>query len=471
MKKIVLMLAMMIATMTVSASNILYFTYNQAVRTVTCLNNQNELMIYCGYPDELPTYVIINEVWAEQIGSSFYEIWLYGFDAYTGEEIYMPIDLDCIYLMQNHSIYSAAQFLRFRHTRPQPKFVWAMPPYNPFVRLPRPKVYYYTYHYDIHRPGWHWTHYPHITYHPYYRRLPSQPAPIPHKPYTPGRERPGYNETPSGYQYNDLPLVGNITACRSQVPVQNDPSTRGGNRITSERGSTNVVVTDRSTGKRSSVDNSGRGNSSTSRTGTASESRGNSSTSRTGTASESRGNSSTSRTGTASESRGNSNTNRTGTASESRGNSNTNRTGTASESRGNSNTNRTGTASESRSNSNSRSDVSTDSRSNNGTNRTSNASESRSNSNSRTGVSTDSRSTSSTASESRSRSNSRTGSSTDSRKSTATDSRSNSSTSRSSNVTGNNNSRSSSASATSRSNSASNRSTDNSTNRRGSSSR
>ena len=441
MKKIVLMLAMMIATMTVSASNILYFTYNQAVRTVTCLNNQNELMIYCGYPDELPTYVIINEVWAEQISSSFYEIWLYGFDAYTGEEIYMPIDLDCIYLMQNHSIYSAAQFLRFRHTRPQPKFVWAMPPYNPFVRLPRPKVYYYTYHYDIHRPGWHWTHYPHITYHPYYRRLPSQPAPIPHKPYTPGRERPGYNETPSGYQYNDLPLVGNITACRSQVPVQNDPSTRSGNRITSERGSTNVVVTDRSTGKRSSVDNSGRGNSSTSRTGTASESRGNSSTSRTGTASESRGNSSTSRTGTASESRGNSNTNRTGTASESR------------------------------SNSNSRSDVSTDSRSNNGTNRTSNASESRSNSNSRTGVSTDSRSTSSTASESRSRSNSRTGSSTDSRKSTATDSRSNSSTSRSSNVTGNNNSRSSSASATSRSNSASNRSTDNSTNRRGSSSR
>ena len=238
MKKIVLMLAMMIATMTVSASNILYFTYNQAVRTVTCLNNQNELMIYCGYPDELPTYVIINEVWAEQIGSSFYEIWLYGFDAYTGEEIYMPIDLDCIYLMQNHSIYSAAQFLRFRHTRPRPTFVWAMPPYNPFVRLPRPKVYYYTYHYDIHRPGWHWTHYPHITYHPYYRRLPSHPAPIPHKPYTPGRERPGYNETPSGYQYNDLPLVGNITACRSQVPVQNDPSTRGGNRITSERGST-----------------------------------------------------------------------------------------------------------------------------------------------------------------------------------------------------------------------------------------
>ena len=206
MKKIVLMMAMMIATMTVSASNILYFTYNQAVRTVTCLNNQNELMIYCGYPDELPTYVIINEVWAEQISSSFYEIWLYGFDAYTGEEIYMPIDLDCIYLMQNHSIYSAAQFLRFRHTRPRPKFVWAMPPYNPFVRLPRPKVYYYTYHYDIHRPGWHWTHYPHITYHPYYRRLPSHPAPIPHKPYTPGRERPGYN-----------------TACRSQVPVQNDP--------------------------------------------------------------------------------------------------------------------------------------------------------------------------------------------------------------------------------------------------------
>lgn len=249
MKKIVLMLALMMATMTVAANNILYFTYSQAARTVACLNSQNELMIYCGYENELPTYVLINEVWAEQISSSFYEIWLYGYDAYTGEEIYMPIDLECIYLMQNRNIYSAAQYLRFKYTHSRPTFVWVMPPYNPFVRVARPVTYYYTYHYDIHRPGWHWHHYPHIHYHPYYRRIPGHPAPIPPKPYTPGKEYPGWHETANGYQYNDLPLVGRVTAPRSASTVQNNPTGRTGNRITGNRQDNTITVTDRTTGR------------------------------------------------------------------------------------------------------------------------------------------------------------------------------------------------------------------------------
>ncbi|MBR5352570.1 MAG: hypothetical protein IK126_02575 [Bacteroidales bacterium] len=249
MKKLVLILALMMATITVKANNILYFTYNQAARTVACLNSQDELMIYCGYEDELPTYVLINEVWAEQISSSFYEIWLYGYDAYTGEEIYMPIDLECIYLVQYGKIYSAAQYLRFRTTHIRPTFAWAMPPYNPFVRAPRPKVYYYTYHYDIHRPGWHWRNYPHIHYHPYYLRHPHHPAPMPPKPYTPGRERPGYHSTQNGYQYDDLPLVGNVTAPRSTTSVQNNPTGRSGSRITSDRKTNTITNTDRTTGR------------------------------------------------------------------------------------------------------------------------------------------------------------------------------------------------------------------------------
>lgn len=250
MRKLVLMMALMLATMTVKANNILYFTYNQAARTVACLNNQDELMIYCGYEDELPTYVLINEVWAEQINSSFYEIWLYGYDAYTGEEIYMPIDLECIYLVQYGKIYSAAQYLRFRTTHVRPTFAWAMPPYNPFVRAPRPVVYYYTYHYDIHRPGWHWRHYPHIHYHPYYMRRPNVPAPMPPKPYTPGHEYPGYHTTDNGYQYDNLPLVGRVTAPRSATTVQNNPTGRSGSRITSDRKSNTITTTDRVTGSR-----------------------------------------------------------------------------------------------------------------------------------------------------------------------------------------------------------------------------
>ena len=302
MKKIVLILALMMATFTVKANNILYFTYNQAARTVACLNSQDELMIYCGYEDELPTYVLINEVWAEQISSSFYEIWLYGYDAYTGEEIYMPIDLECIYLVQFGKIYSAAQYLRFRTTHMRPTFAWAMPPYNPFVRAPRPKVYYYTYHYDIHRPGWNWRNYPHIHYHPYYLRHPHHPAPMPPKPYTPGRERPGYHSTQNGYQYDDLPLVGNVTAPRSTSSVQNNPTGRSGSRITSDRKTNTITNTDRTTGRSTtttapsrseSLSGSGtRGNNISSRSGDnqdnpasrsgSSATRGNSSSSRSG---------------------------------------------------------------------------------------------------------------------------------------------------------------------------------------------
>ena len=316
MKKIVLMLALMIATMTVAAENILYFTYNQAARTVATLNNQDELMIYCGYEDELPTYVLINEVWAEQISSSFYEIWLYGYDAYTGEEVYMPIDLECIYLMQNRHIYSAAQYLRFKYTHSRPTFSWAMPPYNPFVRAPRPHIYYYTYHYDIHRPGWHYRDYVYMHYHPYYRRLPSHPAPIPPRPFTPGHDRPGYMEDPhGGYHYTNEPLVGNITASRSKATIQNDPTQRSGSRITSNRSDNTITVTDRATGSRSvspapsrtgevSGNTTGRGTSATGRSATTSSdnTRG-TSTSRTGSASTDNGSSrgtSTSRTGSVS---------------------------------------------------------------------------------------------------------------------------------------------------------------------------
>ena len=328
MKKIVLMMALMLATMTVKANNILYFTYNQALRTVACLNGQDELMIYCGYEDELPTYVLINEVWAEQIGSSFYEIWLYGYDAYTGEEIYMPIDLECIYLLQSGKIYSAAQYLRFRTTHARPTFVWAMPPYNPFVRAPRPTVYYYTYHYDIHRPGWHWRHYPHIHYHPYYLRRPGVPAPMPPKPYTPGREYPGYHTTEHGYQYDNLPLVGRVTAPRSATTVQNNPTGRSGNRITSDRKSNTVTTTDRVTGRGSTVNApsrteslSGRGTRDNTET-----TRGDGNTSRNGNTT-TRSGSSTSRSGDGNTSRSGSTTTRSGSSTSRSGDGNTSRSG------------------------------------------------------------------------------------------------------------------------------------------------
>lgn len=385
MKKIVLLLALMLATFTLKANNILYFTYSQAARTVACLNSQDELMIYCGYENELPTYVLINEVWAEQISSSFYEIWLYGYDAYTGEEIFMPIDLECIYLVQYGKIYSAAQYLRFRTTHLRPTFAWVMPPYNHFIRAPRPTVYYYTYHYDIHRPGWHWRLYPHIHYHPYYMRHPHHPAPVPPKPYTPGREYPGYHNTSNGYEYDNLPLVGRVTAPRSATSVRNNPSGRSGNRITSDRKSNTVTSTDRISG-RSTTSNAPSRNESLSGSGT----RGNNISSRT-EETPTRGNSNTSRTG--------SNTSRGGNDSgnnNSRTGSNTSRGGNDNDttpSRSNSSTSRSDTPTAAPSTPSENKEVTPASRSNNSSSRSSNASSTRSNNND-SGVSSSSRSTS-----------------------------------------------------------------------------
>jgi hypothetical protein len=355
MKKIVLTLALMMATLTVAAENILYFTYNQAARTVACLNNQDELMIYCGYEDELPTYVLINEVWAEQISSSFYEIWLFGYDAYTGDEIYMPIDLECIYLMQNRNIYSAAQYLRFKYTHSRPTFVWTMPPYNPFVRAPRPLTFYYTYHYDIHRPGWHYTKYPHMHYHPYYCRHPHHPAPIPPKPFTPGQNRPGYQADPNGgYHYTGEPLMGKITTTRSQMPVQNDPTNRSGNRITSNRGENTITTTDRATGSRNVTpapsrtgEVSNRGDNTSSRSGVSTDnSRGTNTSSRSGASTDNnRGTNTSSRSTTTKESgstssRGvstdNSRTSSRNSTTKESGNNSSNRSGSSTSTRGSS---------------------------------------------------------------------------------------------------------------------------------------
>ena len=438
MKKIVLALALMMATLTVAADNILYFTYNQAARTVACLNRQDELMIYCGYEYELPTYVLINEVWAEQISSSFYEIWLYGYDAYTGEEIYMPIDLECIYLMQNRNIYSAAQYLRFKYTHSRPTFAWAMPPYNPFVRAPRPVVYYYTYHYDIHRPGWHYSHYKHIHYHPYYHRLPHHPAPLPPKPYTPGHDRPGYHEDPNGgFHYTGEPLVGHITASRSQVPVQNDPTRRSGNRITSNRGDNTITTTDRISGSRNTTPAPGRtgevsrgDNGSNSRSGVSNDnnsSRGTNTNNRSGVSSNdngnSRSNSNNSRSNVDSgNSRGTNNRSGVSTSdNNSRGNNSNNRSGVSTNDNNSSRNTSTKESDNSRSKNTSTSTSRTSSSNKESDSRSSSTSTSRGNNNSRgsatTSSSSNSRSegTSSRGTSTSSSSNSRSGSATNSR--------------------------------------------------------
>jgi len=205
MKRIAFLAVMMAWAISASATSVLYFTRSQADRAVSYLNRQSELMIYCGYEYEIETYVLLNEVWAEKVNSAYYELWIYGWDAYTGEEIYMPIDLQCIWLYSAGRMYNAAQYLRFRTsgTLHTPAITWTVPAYNHYTRVTHRPGYVRTYHYDVHRHGWmppappahHHSGPAAHPIHPYYMRAPHTPAPKPQGTWTPGVDRPQM-ETP-----------------------------------------------------------------------------------------------------------------------------------------------------------------------------------------------------------------------------------------------------------------------------------
>ena len=197
MKRFAFIALMMLSVLSANAVPVHYFTRSQAHRAASFLTRQAELMIYCGYDYELPTYVLLNEAWAEPVNATYYELWLYGYDAYTGEEVMMPVDLQCVWLQHGGDIYNAAQHLHFRTTNLHtPPFAWAIPEYLPYVRTPHPHDYTRTYHYTVHTYGWMPPAYtaPHPAaapqMHPYYMRPPSHPAPRPTEAWQPGSSRP-----------------------------------------------------------------------------------------------------------------------------------------------------------------------------------------------------------------------------------------------------------------------------------------
>lgn len=232
MKRIATLAVMLAMAASVSATSVLYFTRSQAERAVSYLNRQNELMIYCGYDYEIETYVLLNEVWAERVNSAYYELWIYGYDAYTGEEIYMPIDLQCIWLYSAGHMFNAAQYLRFRTSGNlrRPARVWTVPAYNHYTRINHRPGYTRTYHYDVHRYGWmppappapgHHGPAAHPM-HPYYMRAPHTPPPTPTHAWTPGTDRPHVvveTPAPAGSSSGTRP-----TPTRSSTPAAT-PST------------------------------------------------------------------------------------------------------------------------------------------------------------------------------------------------------------------------------------------------------
>ena len=244
MKRIATLAVILLLGFTASASSIRYFTESQAIRTVRYLNAQNEMMIYCGFDYEIETYVLINEVWMERINSAYYEIWVYGYDAYTGDEVYMPLDLGCVWLFSAGRIYNAAQYLRFHVSARTPNITWYVPAYNPYTRMMHRHGYTRSYHYDIHRYGWMP---PAYTYGPgmpppplphYYMRQPGTPAPRPSAAWTPGVDRPVVS-TPS--TTGRTGTAGRVTTGSSNTG--NSSGVRTGTSTGSSRGNSTGTTT------------------------------------------------------------------------------------------------------------------------------------------------------------------------------------------------------------------------------------
>ncbi|MBP9990218.1 MAG: hypothetical protein KBT45_02155 [Bacteroidales bacterium] len=262
MKKFLILMTFVVMSLSMSANSILYFTRSQANRCVKFLNAQDEMMIYCGYDNEIETYVIISDIWAERVTNKYYELWVFGYDAYTGEEIYMPLDLGCVWLSNRYSgrLYNAAQYLRFRCDAHVPTIIWTMPAYNHFTRTVHVTHYVRTYHYDIHRPGWvppmppaphHGGPAPHPgapaphpntpVIHPYYLRTPGTPAPtVTSEPFTPGQTRP----TIAPNNGSSRPTNSTTTTTGNVRPAANtSSSSRPSNSTTTTSSSTRPAAT------------------------------------------------------------------------------------------------------------------------------------------------------------------------------------------------------------------------------------
>lgn len=326
MKRIALIVVMMMLGLTASANSIRFFTFSQAQRTVSYLNTQNEMMIYCGYDYEIETYVLISDVWMERYNSAFYEIWVFGYDAYTGEEIYMPLDLKCVWLFSGSHVYNAAQYLRFHGSYITAPTAWYVPRYNPYTRVVHRPGFRMTYHFAVHQHGW----MPSTPLHgygmtyplpPYYNRPPHTPAPMPTGVWTPGVNRPtvssnegGVRVTTNAPQTGSSHTTGARTSTTSGRETGSTSGEQGSSRTTGRSGGTTPTrsnatgsTTSRSEGTSTTTTSGSR---STGTTSTTSDSRSNASSSSSTSSSRS--------TGTTTSSRSDKNSRSTGTTTTTR---------------------------------------------------------------------------------------------------------------------------------------------------------
>lgn len=149
MKKVIFVLTFLFLASTVSFadSSVQFFRKSQATRVVNYLNQHPEMLFYCGcYPDFQTSYVYALDVWMERYSLTYYEVWVYGFDVKTNEEIFTPLDLNCVWVEgANGYPANVAQILGFKHRVCEATFRWRIPIYNARPRVVHPATYQHNY--------------------------------------------------------------------------------------------------------------------------------------------------------------------------------------------------------------------------------------------------------------------------------------------------------------------------------------
>lgn len=135
------------STVSFADSSVQFFKKSQATRVVNYLNQHPEVLFYCGcYPDFQTSYVYTYDVWMERYSLTYYEVWIYGFNVKTNEEIYTPVDLNCLWVEGSNGYpMNVAQTLGFKHRICEATFRWRMPVYNTRPRVAHPANYQHNY--------------------------------------------------------------------------------------------------------------------------------------------------------------------------------------------------------------------------------------------------------------------------------------------------------------------------------------
>lgn len=253
MKKVIFVLTFLFFASTVSFadSSVQFFRKSQATRVVNYLNQHPEMLFYCGcYPDFQTSYVYALDVWMERYSLTYYEVWVYGFDVKTNEEIFTPLDLNCVWVEGTNGYpANVAQILGFKHRVCEATFRWRIPVYNTRPRVVHPAEYHHNYFAQ-----------PNVK--------PRQPKPAPKPAPTP---KPTYNGKP---QPNNGPATNNSSRTSTTQPKpqpnnngnghnNNNGGNRGGGNV-SPRSTQTSTSTATTTNNSSATNSNSRNNTSSS---------------------------------------------------------------------------------------------------------------------------------------------------------------------------------------------------------------